>query len=965
MYSVNQRFFASGRVAVRIIAWLIVATLLWTVFLEDAAPLYADDAAVELVRCASFENLNVGGKYNNANLQLSLPAAIQGISLRFGEYGGNVNPDVNGDFRNSESLHDLDGATVGGVGVSVIGGYGDGTDELVLAGAISGFAIGGQAFYADQLCVFKEPFGDSSAPPQSQSRPDLGDAPDSTNHLGIAMEASSGVVANYPTVADAAALPAGPVHANPRPFHLGMLVSREENADVGPDADPTNNILPGRNQANRDLFDDGVHPPALVLSDCMPATIPVQIFVAPEMVSALEQGKGYLNIWVDGNRDGDWADAQQCAPPEAGSTAAVALEHIVVDFPVDTVTLGAGLHTVNVPTSGPVPWPAELAADPAWVRVTLSEKLANKPLAAGSLSYGDGRGYDDLPFSFGETEDYLWQPARDPKNGPDVAIRKEGIALPGVPVTMTVAAEGGSTADRIAWIIEYSNRGSETATGVEIDDDLALGGTLDDLEIKMEPELEYTQDGTHVHFTVGDLLPGKHGRIVLSTGADVQNSDVYTNVADIRAAEDADAENNRDEAVVTLRLRAPVIVEPGNGTTCENELTVRGRAVPGSTVDLYVDDGLVASPATDATGRWSHALTLADGEHTLFAVARLGALVSPASRTVNVTVNSSMAWNPLSLHFTNQLGWSHRPVDEEGRTDETGWSIRLRPGATYTVSVKLCCAAPSASVQLVISGTTPLELTDGDGDQIYSGVFTASEERHASGSMVLTVQCDDASFTGSGVQLIDPEGQVYDVKTSGTLAGAAVACLQAQSTATDAGATAAYDLWPATDYGQVNPQSTLADGQFNFFTPAGVYRLAVSRAGYQPYRSPDIAVVDEAVHLDVPLTPIVDRAANHVVVITDDGFEPAFLEVGAGEVVEWVNMGTGGHTATSLKAQAGAAAVGEAAFDSGLLLAGERYRFEFVEAGSYAVVDSADPANAADIRVVSSGEFLFLPAVRR
>jgi plastocyanin len=683
------------------------------------------------------------------------------------------------------------------------------------------------------------------------------------------------------------------------------------------------------------------------------------------MVSALEQGKGYLNVWVDGNRDGDWADVQQCAPMVAGSTAAVALEHVVVDFPVDAVSLGAGLHMVDVPTSGPVPWPAELAADPAWVRVTLSEKAANKPFTAGALSYGDGRGYDDLPFRFGETEDYLWRPARDPKNGPDVAIRKQGIALSGAPVTMTVASEGGRAAERIAWVVEYANRGNEAATGVEIADDLALGGTLDQLEIKMEPELEYTLDGTRVLFAVGELPPGKHGRIVLITGADVQNSGVYTNVAAIRADVDADAENNRADAVVKIGLRAPVIVEPGDGTTCENEITVRGRAVPGTTVDLYVDGGLVASPATDATGRWSHALTLVDGEHTLYAVARLGALVSPASRTVNVTVNSSMAWSPLSLRFTNQLGWSHRPVDEEGRTDAAGWSIRLRPGATYTVSVKLCCAAPSASVQLVISGTTPLELTDGDGDQVYSGVFTASEVRHAAGSMMLTVQCGDTSFTGSGVQLIDPEGQVYDVKTAGTLAGAAVACLQAQGTAADAGAAAAYDLWPAADYGQVNPQSTLADGQFNFFTPAGVYRLAVSRTGYQPYRSTDIAVVDEAVHVDVPLTPIVDRAADHVVVITDYGFEPAFLEVGAGEVVEWVNMGIGGHTATSLKAQTGVATVGAAAFDSGLLLAGERYRFEFVEAGGYAVVDRANPANVADILVVNGGEFLFLPAVRR
>ncbi len=118
-------------------------------------------------------------------------------------------------------------------------------------------------------------------------------------------------------------------------------------------------------------------------------------------------------------------------------------------------------------------------------------------------------------------------------------------------------------------------------------------------------------------------------------------------------------------------------------------------------------------------------------------------------------------------------------------------------------------------------------------------------------------------------------------------------------------------------------------GHFSFFTPVGTYRLDVSRSGYQPYRSVELDVVDEPVHYDVPLTAQIAETAHHVVVIDEYGFEPAYLEIRPGEIVEWVNMSTDGHTATNGQAQMGAADVGDAAFDSGLILSGEQYKFRF------------------------------------
>jgi plastocyanin len=393
---------------------------------------------------------------------------------------------------------------------------------------------------------------------------------------------------------------------------------------------------------------------------------------------------------------------------------------------------------------------------------------------------------------------------------------------------------------------------------------------------------------------------------------------------------------------------------------------MRGRAIPGSAVDLYVDGALAATLAADSTGLWTAPVTLADGDHTLGAIARLGGLSSPPSRTVNITTNSGLGWSPLSLRFTDHRGRSQRPVDDEGRTDETGWDIRLHPGENYTVSVKLCCTVPGATAQLIISGTQTVDLTDADGDQVYTGSFTSSLARHTAQSFVLVVQCGETNFSGGGAVLIDPEGVVYDVTTAAPLASAAVACMQAQVAAAGDSTTTVYDVWPAADYGQVNPQSTQADGAFSFFTPVGTYQLNVSRSGYQSYRSADIDVVSEAVHVDVPLTPEIKEAARYVVVITEYGFEPAYLAVLPGDIIEWVNMATDGHTATSLQNQTGAAGAGAAAsFDSGLLLAGERYKFQTAAEGTFSVVDGANQDNVATLVVDATPNGLYLPFVHR
>ena len=63
-----------------------------------------------------------------------------------------------------------------------------------------------------------------------------------------------------------------------------------------------------------------------------------------------------------------------------------------------------------------------------------------------------------------------------------------------------------------------------------------------------------------------------------------------------------------------------------------------------------------------------------------------------------------------------------------------------------------------------------------------------------------------------------------------------------------------WDRWPAELYeSQINPQVTGEDGYYAFFVPPGLYRVGAEADGYDSHTSPDIRVIDEIVHYNVPM----------------------------------------------------------------------------------------------------------------
>ena len=77
---------------------------------------------------------------------------LSGLALNFGEFGGNINVEVNGDFRVVENFHDLNGLDVGGVRLIVTGGNGNDQGVFQVNGEVRSFKIGGQELWIDQIC---------------------------------------------------------------------------------------------------------------------------------------------------------------------------------------------------------------------------------------------------------------------------------------------------------------------------------------------------------------------------------------------------------------------------------------------------------------------------------------------------------------------------------------------------------------------------------------------------------------------------------------------------------------------------------------------------------------------------------------------------------------------------------------------------------------------------------------------
>jgi hypothetical protein len=96
---------------------------------------------------------------NNINAEFNFGGQVSCVSFLFGEYGGNINLEVNSDFRNFQNFADINGSTIGGCSVTVTNGHGNDMGMVLIQGQVGQFKLGGQELFIDEVCPFCKAMG--------------------------------------------------------------------------------------------------------------------------------------------------------------------------------------------------------------------------------------------------------------------------------------------------------------------------------------------------------------------------------------------------------------------------------------------------------------------------------------------------------------------------------------------------------------------------------------------------------------------------------------------------------------------------------------------------------------------------------------------------------------------------------------------------------------------------------------
>ena len=101
-------------------------------------------------------------------------------------------------------------------------------------------------------------------------------------------------------------------------------------------------------------------------------------------------------------------------------------------------------------------------------------------------------------------------------------------------------------------------------------------------------------------------------------------------------------------------------------------------------------------------------------------------------------------------------------------------------------------------------------------------------------------------FPNPATVCLDPSGFIYEAVLSNRVEGATVTIYYAVSENQDA-------MWDAENYGQINPQITGADGEYQWDVPEGSWQVRVQKEGYQTATTDWLPVPPPQLDVNIPL----------------------------------------------------------------------------------------------------------------
>lgn len=318
---------------------------------------------------------------------------------------------------------------------------------------------------------------------------------------------------------------------------------------------------------------------------------------------------------------------------------------------------------------------------------------------------------------------------------------------------------------------------------------------------------------TGTKIDLNSTTPGSKWDITFPNGAqtvsfiDVKDSDANTNTVTCYNSTDS-GDNNANWIFNTLS-----IVTPQAGKTTGQQATIRGQAGAGDTITIKGTVGTlayqtVATVTADANG--SYIVRQTDYTGTLDAGANN--IRADVGVTLGTPVNLTVSATPT----TNEVPVISSPVDG-GKV--SGVTPALSGSGLAGQNVILSAWDANGNLLLTDVATA---VTGADGIwNIAESSYTTSLVK---GTNYLTVTISGVASDVISVTFTDPFGIVFDSVTNNPIANASVTIYNADGTLCVNGVDIAA--------GDFNPQTTAADGAYNFLCANGNYYITVNAAGY-------------------------------------------------------------------------------------------------------------------------------------
>ncbi|TXK83596.1 carboxypeptidase regulatory-like domain-containing protein [Paenibacillus sp. N3.4] len=391
----------------------------------------------------------------------------------------------------------------------------------------------------------------------------------------------------------------------------------------------------------------------------------------------------------------------------------------------------------------------------------------------------------------------------------------------------------------MSYRLNYKNGSNSSAKSTVWNFDLPSSVKLVDDSVELNGKTVHATGGSLLQLPVGDIAAGASGTIsfkVLVNKAD--EASIRTVAYPVINGKKEEPTQIATTSVLYVTLNAPAV-------TGDKKIKVYGNTKPGSTVEIFA--GAVSLGRVTAEGRWWYAdVVLPVSANTTEAEYKLTAHVveNDQNESSEITTVKYTAGIPGLDEALITAGWN---VNVKLNPKISVATLAITEKTPIQTKVTFKEAVDEASIEFIGSKYSLTKAADG---KTFTGEVPYGWSSYGEQMLILTYKKNGVSVSiplMEVIVLIDPSGYVFEGSMENRLPGVTAVVQQYD------GNTNQWSGWDAENYGQINPQTTDAEGRYGWDVLKGQWRVQFSKQGFEDYTSRKVIVPPAETELNVPL----------------------------------------------------------------------------------------------------------------